>query len=210
MKINIEDYLQQIDAAFKNKNQKDKYMTYIMIFGLIFAFSYLLFWENSLAAFEEKNKQITSISSKINLDKRFLQNNPEIKINKLDKEIKKAEAALLVQENNNAYIKTKIETISSLIYDERTWGEYLHSVSTNAKKYGIKIIDFKNEYAKNNESFGHILDITLKTTGNYKNTLKFINSLEQSELVVDIHDLSIKAEDNLNTELFISVWGITY
>ncbi|EDZ61454.1 hypothetical protein SMGD1_2297 [Sulfurimonas gotlandica GD1] len=210
MKINIEDYLQSIDASFKDKTQKDIYMTYIMIFGLIFAFSYLLFWESSQTGFEEKNKQITSISSKINMDKAYLQTNPESKITILDREIKKFESQLITQKENNAYIKSKIETISSLIYDERTWGEYLHSVSINAKKHGIKIIDFTNQYSDNNNSFGHILDISLKTNGNYKDTLRFINSLEQSDLVVDIHDLGIKADKTLNTELFISVWGITY
>ncbi|WP_373003392.1 type 4a pilus biogenesis protein PilO [Sulfurimonas sp.] len=210
MKINIEDYLQGIDASFRDKTQKDIYMTYIMIFGLIFTFSYLLFWESSLIAFEEKNKQITTISSKINADKRFLQANPESKITTLDREIRMSEAQLQAHKDNNAYIKSKIETISSLIYDERTWGEYLHSISTNAKKHGIKIVDFTNEYAKNNTSFGHVLDITLKSTGNYKDTLRFINSLEQSDLVVDVHDLEIKVDKTLNTELFISVWGITY
>jgi len=40
--------------------------------------------------------------------------------------------------------------------------------------------------------------------------LKFINTLEQSELVVDIHHLKIDAKENLNTDLNISVWGITY
>jgi len=210
MKINIEDYLQNIDAAFKNKSQKDIYMTYVMIFGLIFAFSYLLFWESSQSGFEAKNKQITVISSKINADKRFLQANPESKITRLDREIKMSEAQLQAHKDNNAYIKSKIETISSLIYDERTWGEYLHSISTNAKKYSIKIVDFRNEYAKNNTSFGHVLDISLRSTGNYKNTLRFINSLEQSDLVVDIHDLNISVNKTLNTGLFISVWGITY
>ena len=210
MKINIEDYLQGIDASFRDKSQKDIYMTYIMIFGLIFAFSYLLFWESSLIAFEEKNKQITTISAKINADKRFLQANPESKITILDREIKMSEAQLQAHKDNNAYIKSKIETISSLIYDERTWGEYLHSISTNAKMYGIKIVDFTNEYAKNNTSFGHVLDISLKSTGKYKDTLRFINSLEQSDLVVDVHDLKIEVDKTLNTELFISVWGITY
>ncbi len=211
MKINIEDYLQSIDASFKDKSQKDVYMTYIMIFGLIFAFSYLLFWESSQVGFEEKNEQITSISSKINIDKMYLQRNPESKITLLEREIKKFEAELVLQRDNNAYIKSKIETISSLIYDERTWGEYLHSISTNARKYNIKIIDFTNRYGKNNTSFGHLLDITLNTTSrSYKNTLKFINALEQSDLVVDIHDLNIKAENTLETELLISVWGITY
>ena len=210
MKINIEDYLQSIDAAFKNKSQKDIYMTYIMIFGMIFAFSYLLFWESSQKGFEEQNNKIKDITAKINIDRMYLQRNPQSKITILDRDIKKFEADLVAQKENNAYIKSKIETISSLIYDERTWGEYLHSISINAKKYNIKILHFTNKYAVNKTSFGHVLDISLKTVGKYKNTLKFINSLEKSELVVDIHDLDIKAQDTLNTNLEISVWGITY
>ncbi len=43
MKINIENYLHQIDTSFKEKGQKDIYMTYVIIFSVIFAFSYLLF-----------------------------------------------------------------------------------------------------------------------------------------------------------------------
>ena len=210
MKINIENYLHQIDTSFKEKAQKDIYMTYVIIFSVIFAFSYLLFWESSEKGYKQINAQIAAVTVKINDDKRFLQLNPESKIVRLDQEIKNAEAELIVYKDNNAYIKTKIETIAYLIYDERTWGEYLHSISINAKKYDMMIIDFTNKYALNNQSFGHILDIEVKSTGNYKNTLNFINSLEQSELVVDIHDLDINAKDSLNSDLKISVWGITY
>ncbi|MBU1659024.1 type 4a pilus biogenesis protein PilO [bacterium] len=210
MKLNIEDYLHKIDSAYKTKSQKDIYMMYVMIFGLIFAFSYLLFWETSESAFTQQREQINALDSKINIDKMYLEYNPEIKITSLEKEISDAENALLTYKDNNEYIKNKIEAISSLIYDERAWGEYLHSISKNAKKFNIKILNFTNTYSMQNKSFGHILDINLSTTGNYSNTLNFINSLEQSELVVDLHDLKIKAEDTLNTDLNISVWGITY
>lgn len=210
MKLNIEDYLQQIDSSFKEKAKKDIYMTYVMIFASIFAFSYLLFWDSSEKEFKQINTQIDAINLNINNDNMYLRLNPESKIAKLDQDIKNSEAELVVYKDNNEYIKSKIEAISYLIYDERTWGEYLHSISTNAKKYNIKILDFTNKYALNNKSFGHILDIEIKSTGDYKNTLNFINSLEQSELVVDIHTLAIKAEDTLNADLNISVWGITY
>ena len=210
MKINIEDYLQKVDNSFKDKAQKDIYLTYFMIFATIFAISYLLFWDTSVDKFKSTNAKIKTVEKNINLDNRYLKNNPEIKIAKLDRDIKNAKTALAANKENNAYIKTKIETISSLIYDERAWGEYLHSISKNAKKYNVKIIDFTNKYALHNTSFGHMLDITLETTARYKNTLRFINSLEQSDLVVDIHDINIKAEDHLNAEFKISVWGIAY
>ncbi len=210
MKIIIEDYLQKIDLAFKEKSQKDLYMTYIMIFSALFAFSYLFFWDSSANDFQEQNLKITALESKIKEDRTFLQYNPETKITLLENDIKKARAEAIMHKENNEYIKAQIETISSLIYDERSWGEYLHSVSINAKNYNIKIIHFINKYAFNNSSFGHILDITLQTSGKYEDTLMFINSLEQSELVVDIHGLKIDANDTLNTDLNISVWGITY
>jgi len=210
MKINIEDYLHSIDSVFKEKTEKDTYMTYIMVVAIIFAFAYLLFWDSSFSSFEKTRTSVESLTNKINEDKRFLQINPEAKVAQLDNEIKTINNEMIENKDTNAYIKSKIETISSLIYDERTWGEYLDSISQNAQKYNVKITNFTNKYASNDSSFGHVLDITIESTGNYKNTLKFINSLEQSDLVVDIHDLNLIADKKLKSDLNISVWGITY
>lgn len=210
MKINIEDYLHRIDATFKDKSQKDTYMTYAMIVVVIFAFAYLLFWDSSFEKFEQTRASVKSLQSKINADKQFLQHNPESKIVQLEREIDKINNEIIALKDTNAYIKSKIETISSLIYDERAWGEYLDSITKNAQKYDIKLLTLTNRYAKTDSSFGHILDITVKSVADYKNTLKFINSLEQSELVVDIHNFNIKADQALTSDLNISVWGITY
>ena len=210
MKINIEDYLHKIDALFKEKTQKDKYMTYGMILALVFALSYMLFWDSSFEEFEATRAKVVVLEQKIKDDKTYLQANPESKITALEQQIVLINKEMLVHKDNNAYIKSKIETISSLIYDERAWGEYLHSISKNAQKYNVKIVNLTNRYSDNNNSFGHILDISVKSSSNYKNTLKFINSLEQSDLVVDLHTLDIKAQNKLNSELKISVWGITY
>jgi len=210
MKIQIEDYLHRIDTSFKNKSQKDIYMTYIMVVGLIFTFAYLLFWDSSFEKFEQTRANVKNLQTKIDADKRFLQYNPESKIVQLDREIKKINNEIIALKDTNAYIKNKIETISSLIYDERAWGEYLDSITTNAQKYDIQLIDLTNKYAQTESSFGHILDITIQSVADYKNSLQFINSLEQSDLVVDIHDFRLKADQELTTDLNISVWGIRY
>ncbi len=210
MKINIEDYLHKIDSAFKEKSQKDTYMTYGMIVAVIFAFSYLLFWDSSFEEFESTRAKVVKVEKNIKDDKTYLKANPEVKITNLEKEIVRINKDMQGHKSNNAYIKSKIETISSLIYDERAWGEYLHSISKNAKKYNVKITNLTNKYSDDTSAFGHILDISVKSSSNYKNTLRFINSLEQSELVVDLHYLDIKAQKKLDTELKISVWGITY
>lgn len=209
VKLILEDYLHKIDDFFKEKSQKDTYYVYIMIIGVVASISYP-FYSLSTEEFTTAQEKVQTTSSKINMDKAYLVANPEAKIVMIDRKIKQLEAELQINKENNEYIKSKIDTISALVYDERAWGEYINSISANAKKYNMKVLNFTNEYAKNEESFGHILDIELEVKGNYTNTLKFINSLEQSDLVVDIHDLSIKAENALNTSLYISVWGITY
>ncbi len=210
MKINYENYLHKIDSALAGKTQKDLYMTYFMIIAGIFAFSYLLFWDTSVENFKTTHREVVNLQNNITSDKRFLQMNPISKITKLEKEINHINQQIENVKDTNAYIRSKIETISSLIYDERSWGKYLNSISTNAQKYHVKLLMLTNEYAKSESAFGHILNISIKFTGNFQNTLKFINSLEQNDLVVDIHDLTIQATNSLESDLNISVWGITY
>lgn len=210
MKINIEDYLQKIDSSFKDKSQKDIYMIYIMIFSVIFAISYQFFWDTSEASFTQQRAQVVATEKKITNDTLFLQHNPASKITQIINETKHIQNQIIVFKDNNQYIKIKIEEISSLIYDEQTWGKYLHNISTNAKKNNVKILKFTNNFVQSKKDFGHMLDINMQITGKYRNTINFINSLEQSDLVVDLHTLEMKAEKKLNTDLNISVWGITY
>jgi len=210
MKINIENYLHKIDSLFKEKTQRDTYISYAMVVIIVFAFSYLLFWDSSFEEFETTRAEVVVLENNIINDQQYLKQNPESKIANLQKQIISINDTMSEYKDNNAYIKSKIETITSLIYDERAWGEYLHSISINAQKYNIKILNLTNKYSVNKTAFGHILDISIKSNADYKNTLEFINSLEQSDLVVDLHTLDIKAEDTLNTDLAISVWGITY
>lgn len=210
MSIGIEDYLQKVDQNFKNKSQKDIYMTYMMIFSVIFAFSYLLFWDTSEADFKAKREQVKAKEIQIINDNKFLQNNTLVKVANIEQEIKAAQEQTIVFKDNNQYIKHKIEEISFLIYDEQTWGEYLHSISKHAKDNNIKIVNFSNHLTENKSSFGHVLDINIELNAKYKDTLNFINSLEKSDLVIDLHTLEMTANKKIDSNLTISVWGITY
>jgi len=209
-KLIIENILQKIDNFFKDKPQKEVYMVYIMIIALSFSTAYS-FYDLSTNEFMAQRKALNEVTAKINEDKGYLTANPQTKIAQMDAEIKKYEEKLISQKEKNSYIKNKIETISPLVYNEKAWGAYLNSISLSAKEHNIKIVNFTNSYSENNDSsFGHVLDISLQIKGEYLNTVKFINSLEQSELVVDIHDFSINAQDSLKSDINISVWGITY
>ena len=69
---------------------------------------------------------------------------------------------------------------------------------------------FSNRLAGDKTKFGHVLNIDIKSEGKYKDVIKFMNSIERSKLVVDIHDLDMNATTKINLDLNLSVWGITY
>ncbi|MEA3521367.1 MAG: hypothetical protein U9R50_00165 [Campylobacterota bacterium] len=206
----IENYLYLIDNAFAEKDEKEILMTYVMIFGGLFALSYLLFWDAAEKSFKTAHAKVIQVEKNIATDKNYLTINPESKIVSIESKTNNIKTQFSQTQENNEYIKFSIEKISELYYDEESWGQYINSISKHAKAEKIQLLELSNKFTDEKEDFGHVLDITIKAHGNYKNTLKFINKLEQSFLVVDLHDFSLSAEEKLNIDLNISVWGITY
>ncbi|HEX5669909.1 MAG TPA: hypothetical protein VFX66_00120 [Sulfuricurvum sp.] len=208
MKFNIENYLYSLDQTLSLKSERDKVMMYVMIFASLFAFSYLFFWESSEASFNTSHEKAIKMESDLTSDKSYLEANPIERIAQIERET----VAIQVEHQHyiqyNTYIKEQVEQISSLYYDEKVWGSYLDSVSKYARTYNVKLLEFGNTLTTDNSSFGHVLDIHVKAEAPYKNTLKFINALEQSYLVVDLHDFNMTADKKLRSDLNISVWGI--
>jgi len=208
MKLHIEDYLYAIDQSFALKSERDKMMLYVMIFASLFAFSYFFFWESSEKDFHDSHEKAVKVENDLNIDKGYLTANPPERITQIEQETVAIGQQHQLYIQYNAYIKEQLEQISSLYYDEKVWGAYLDSVSKYAHAYKVKLARFGNTLQTDNSSFGHVLDISISSEAPYKNTLKFINALEQSFLVVDLHDFNLVADEKLKGDLNISVWGI--
>lgn len=206
--MNIENYLYKLDKSLALKTERDKVMLFIMIFAGLFAFSYLLFWESSEASFNVSHEKALAMETNLNGDKQYLEANPPERITQIEQLTKQIEMKHQSYIHYNEYIKTQLEQISSLYYDEPTWGAYLDSISKYARAYNIKLTSFGNTLTTDTSSFGHVLDISISSEGPYKNTLKFINALEQSQLVVDLHSINMQSDIKLKSDLNISVWGI--
>lgn len=208
MTFNIENYLYNLDRSLSLKSERDKLMLFVMIFAGLFALSYSLFWESAEASFNTSHEKALLMESDLNNDKQYLELNPPERITQIEQETKQIELQHQHYIEYNEYIKTQLEHISSLYYDEQIWGAYLDSITKYAKIHNVKLTNFGNELTTDNNSFGHVLDISISAEAPFKNTLKFINALEQSYLVVDLHDFNMSAENQLHSDLNISVWGI--
>ena len=208
--MTLEDILGDIDKSFAEKKQQEVYMTYVMAAAALIALSYFLFWDSAELGYNKTVKETKTVEKKLTDDNNFLKWNPESKITQLKTQTVKLQQDFVVSKDQSEYIKFKIEQISSLYYDEQAWGEFIDSISENAKKYGVQLKYLSNEFSNEKNTFGHVLDIEVQVKGKFHNTMRFINSLEQSFLVVDIHDVDLIASNRVDSELKISVWGITY
>ncbi len=206
----LENYLYKIDSAFAEKEEKEILMIYVMIFAGLFALSYFLFWESSEKGFKTSHSKVIDIQGKIAVDQNYLNINPPAKITVIESQTETYKQQLAQSQEDNEYIKFQIEKISELYYDEQTWGEYINSISRHAKTDKIHLLELSNSIADSNQTFGHVLDISIRANASYKNLLTFINHLEQSFLVVDLHDMNVEATEVLTADLKISVWGISY
>jgi len=210
MKFNIENQLFELDKFIQSKPKKDVLYIQIAAGLLPLVFSYLLFFS---MAEHYKVKAVSahkSIDAKLKADNAYLLQHPESEISLIDNQIKNISLEYDEYKQNNEYVKFQLEKISALYYDEQTWGEFIDSISENAKQNHIRIVNYTNEFSDDKNSFGHVLDISLETEGSYKRTMRFINALEKSFLVVDIHTFKMESGKKINATIKLSVWGITY
>lgn len=56
----------------------------------------------------------------------------------------------------------------------------------------------------------HVLTISLSLKGEYKNILKFINTIEENRLVVDLYEMDLQSGSPLEGKVKIAVWGMKY
>ena len=99
------------------------------------------------------------------------------------------------------------------MFNQKSWSRFLNSITQKAEIHNITLEYITNEYADNNGSFGHVLEIGLGAKGDYKSIVKFMNELEQNVLVTDIFKTELALDDNsseIKADVHISVWGINH
>lgn len=208
--MSLEDIFGNLDKWFLEKKASEVNIIYTLIIVCLITLSYETLWDSAEQGYNRTLSQKQKIQKKLTDDLNYLKWNPVSKITQIKTQTDKYKQQFVELKDQSEYIKYKIEQISSLYYDEKAWGEFIDSISENAKKYGVQLEHLSNKFSDKKRTFGHILDIEVEIEGGFHKTMSFINSLEQSFLVVDIHDIDIKAENGIKTNLKLSVWGIAY
>ena len=114
------------------------------------------------------------------------------------------------------YLDDKLNEISKLTYNEKNWAKFMDSLSTIAENNNIKIYaihsDRREPSIKQIFQPEALLDIDVKFEGAFSNVLRYINLIEQSEMIVDVNKMDINATKNgkIGGSIGISIWGVNY
>lgn len=207
--------MEKIDNYLSSKKPSEQKIIYFSIFLILFVLSYQYLFPYTEKIVKRSENQKKDIQAKINEDKNFIASitvngDKEYIIKALQNDIKNLKRKFTNLKHNNEYLDFQIHTLSNLLYNEKNWAKFLDSIATKAKKHNIDINFISNEFVKNSENFGHVLEIEIGCNGEFKNIIGFINSIEQSELVVDIYGMDLTSKADIETNLKVSVWGINY
>jgi Tfp pilus assembly protein PilO len=214
----MNSFLHSLDEFFKDKSENEKWMIILMIVVVIGYMAYSLFLPYAQEKLNSSTQHRNSLQKSIRTHKQYIQSitvggDRDYYIKKYDKDIINLEKNILNTNENINFISAKLEELSPLLFNKKSWSIFLNSITKQAKKQNVKIEYINNNYIDNNGSFGHILEIAVGCKGEYKNIAKFMNRLEKNVLVTDIYGSNIYMDKNKSitiADINISVWGINH
>lgn len=215
--MNKTSYIDKIDNYFSLKTKNETTIIFLGTFCIIAFIFYTLFFDSSILAIDNAKTNYNTTKTKLMTTEDYLKNatreNDDIfLINQKIAEINTLKENLKNLQEANKYFDDKLTELSYLLFNEQNWAIFLNKITTLADLNKIKIKEIKNEFkVLTPQKIEQVLNISIDLEGNFDNILEFINSIEESKLIVDIHKMNIVAIQNtLSGKIDISVWGVKY
>ena len=211
--------LDQLDQWFASKgNSANNYFYIALLFvGVV---TYFILSNYADPYLEESETNLSTATTKLEGAQReyneFFGGDPDAFVNNKRNILNGARTNLNNIIEERGYLDGKLKEISKLTYNEKNWAKFMDSLSTIAENNNIKIYAIHND--RREPSIKQIfqpealLDIDVKFEGAFSNVLRYINLIEQSEMIVDVNKMDINATKNgkIGGSIGISIWGVNY
>lgn len=214
----IVNLLNGLDDYFEEKSENEKWMMIAMLTVVIGYLSYTFFYPFAEDKYNTAERANKSLQKSINGHNQYLQsitqnNDRDFYIKKYDQDIKNLNKRIDKTNDEISNISISLEELSPLLFNKESWSKFLNSVTKKAKTQEVNINYIENNYVDNNGSFGHVLQISVGCSGQYKQIVKFVNMLEKSVLVTDVYGSHLYMDKNntiVSADINISVWGVNH
>ncbi len=207
--------LRQIDQFFSERKSSEKLLIYATVFIGIVLLSYQYLFPFTEKMLKSAKAERDSLEAKINMDTSYIRamtvnGDENFYIKQYAAQINNLKKEFQAINDKKEYLNYKIKELSYLLYNHKKWAEFLNSITAKAAQHNVDINYILNNFLDVTRNFGHVLEIEISCNGNYKNLIAFINSIEQSDLVVDIYNIHMEGAQPIETNFKVSVWGINY
>nr|WP_314374155.1 hypothetical protein [uncultured Campylobacter sp.] len=211
--------LDQLDQWFASKgNSANNYFYIALLFvGLV---AYFILSQQADPYLEKSETNLSTATTKLEGAQReyneFFGGDPDAFVNNKRNILNGARTNLKNINDERGYLDDKLKEISKLTYNEKNWAKFMDSLSTIAENNNIKIYaihsDRREPSIKQIFQPEALLDIDVKFEGAFSNVLRYINLIEQSEMIVDVNKMDINATKNgkIGGSIGISIWGVNY
>lgn len=211
--------LDQLDQWFASKgNSANNYFYIALLFvGLV---AYFILSQQADPYLEKSETNLSTATTKLEGAQReyneFFGGDPDAFVNNKRNILNGARTNLNNIIEERKYLDGKLKEISKLTYNEKNWAKFMDSLSTIAENNNIKIYaihsDRREPSIKQIFQPEALLDIDVKFEGAFSNVLRYINLIEQSEMIVDVNKMDINATKNgkIGGSIGISIWGVNY
>ncbi|WP_297923682.1 hypothetical protein [uncultured Campylobacter sp.] len=211
--------LDQLDQWFASKgNSANNYFYIALLFVGVVAYFILSNYTDPYL--EESETNLSTATTKLEGAQReyneFFGGDPDAFVNNKRNILNGARTNLNNIIEERGYLDGKLKEISKLTYNEKNWAKFMDSLSTIAENNNIKIYaihsDRREPSIKQIFQPEALLDIDVKFEGAFSNVLRYINLIEQSEMIVDVNKMDINATKNgkIGGSIGISIWGVNY
>ena len=211
--------LDQLDQWFASKgNSANNYFYIALLFVGVVAYFILSNYADPYL--EESETNLSTATTKLEGAQReyneFFGGDPKAFVDNKRNILNGAKINLNNIIEERGYLDGKLKEISKLTYNEKNWAKFMDSLSTIAENNNIKIYaihsDRREPSIKQIFQPEALLDIDVKFEGAFSNVLRYINLIEQSEMIVDVNKMDINATKNgkIGGSIGISIWGVNY
>jgi len=202
----------RIDDYFAKEKPSTLQMAYVGVMALIGYGVYTFVFPITDENLKNTKSNISSINQKISQDKTYLSTHSPAILNS-----KRALLAKKEREYDNtiykmSYVDNKLTELSYLLFDDKSWANFVDNISELAKKYNIAIKEIGNKFYKPTyKKITHVAEVDVVSSGKTKDMIKFLNAIEESKLVIDVNNIKLdRPDENIEGSFKIAVWGMKY
>lgn len=207
--------IREIDNYFADKKPNERLILFFMPILLFIPISYTYFHPLSDEFIDKSRSNERVLKNQIMANISYL-NSIKVSTGKLnikksfENKIKKIDLRVLDRENYIEYIRDRVLNLSK---ESLSWSNLFNYISKEAQKYDLKItiLEPRKLKPKPSERLYRNIKISSFGSGNFKNILKYINSIERFGIFVELESVNLIFNPNskeIDFELTIYGWGI--